>query len=158
MYKVLEGAPPPPAKLPGAAELAGFTGSYDLGGTTLQVIAEGKRLYLSGPGEPRHRLAPIGEREFWLEALQSIAVFENEGDKVARIVFGVGDRRVVVPRVDGKPETKPDAQPETKPGVKPDARPGAKPDPTTGAKPGAKPEAKPEAKPDAKPGTKPGPK
>ncbi len=111
MYKVLEGAAPPPAKLAGAAELAAFAGRYDLGGTTLQVIAEGKRLYLSGPGEPRHRLAPIGDREFWLEALQSIAVFEREGDKVARIVFGVGDRRVVVPRVEGKTDAKPDAKP-----------------------------------------------
>jgi CubicO group peptidase (beta-lactamase class C family) len=158
MYKVFEGAPPAPAKLPGATELAAFAGSYDLGGTTLQVIAEGKRLYLSGPGEPRHRLAPIGEREFWLEALQSIAVFENEGDKVARIVFGIGDRRVVVPRIEGKPETKPDAQPEAKPGAKPDPTTGAKPDLKPGTKPDAKPGAKPDAKPGAKPDAKPGPK
>jgi CubicO group peptidase (beta-lactamase class C family) len=103
MYKVLEGAPPPPPRLPDAAELATFAGNYDLGGTTLQVIAEGKRLYLSGPGEPRHRLAPIIEREFWLESLQSLAVFEKEGDKVARIVFGSADRRVVAPRIDAKP-------------------------------------------------------
>jgi CubicO group peptidase (beta-lactamase class C family) len=122
MYKVLEGAPPPAVKLPGAAELAAFAGNYDLGGTALQVIAEGKRLYLSGPGEPRHRLAPIGDREFWLEALQSVAVFEREGDKVARIVFGVGDRRVVVPRVEGKPDAKPEAKPEAKPGAKPEPR------------------------------------
>jgi len=110
MYKVLEGAPPPPYKLPGPAELAAFAGNYDLGGTPLQVIAEGKRLYLSGPGEPRHRLAPISDHEFWLEALQSLAVFESEGGKVARIVFGLGDHRVVVPRVDGKVEPKPDAK------------------------------------------------
>jgi CubicO group peptidase (beta-lactamase class C family) len=106
MYKVLEGAPPPPARFPGPAELAALAGSYDLGGTTLQVIAEGKRLYLSGPGEPRHRLAPITDREFWLEAVQSIAVFEKEGNKVARIVFGIGDRRVVAPRIEPKPGPK----------------------------------------------------
>jgi len=88
--------------LPIPAEGAAFAGSYDLGGTTLQVIAEGKRLYLSGPGEPRHRLAPISDHEFWLEALQSLAVFEKEGDKVARIVFGIGDRRVVVPRIESR--------------------------------------------------------
>ena len=122
LYKLLEGAPPPPTRLPGAAELAAFAGNYDLGGTTLQVIAEGKRLYLSGPGEPRHRLAPIIEREFWLESLQSLAVFETEGDKVARIVFGIADRRVVAPRIEGKPEARPDA----KPGAKPDAKPGPK--------------------------------
>jgi CubicO group peptidase (beta-lactamase class C family) len=106
MYKVLEGTPPPPARLPGPAELAPLAGSYDLGGTTLQVIVEGKRLYLSGPGEPRHRLSPIAEHEFWLETLQSLAVFETEGGKVARVVFGIGDRRIVAPRIDGKPDAK----------------------------------------------------
>jgi CubicO group peptidase (beta-lactamase class C family) len=108
MYKILEGAPPAPYKVPGPAELAAFAGTYDLSGTPLQVIAEGKRLYLSGPGEPRHRLSPIGERQFWLEALQSLAVFEKDGDKVVRIVFGIGDRRVAVPRVetDAKPAPK----------------------------------------------------
>ncbi len=117
MYKVLEGSPPPPAKLPGAAELAPLAGSYDLGGTALQVIADGKRLYLSGPGEPRHRMSPIGDREFWLESLQGLAVFEKEGDKVARVVFGIGDRRVVAPRVDAKPGA--DPKPEPKPELKP---------------------------------------
>ena len=102
MYKILEGAPPPPVKLAGPAEGAAFAGNYDLSGTTLQVIAEGKRLYLAGPGEPRHRLSPISDHEFWLEALQSFAVFEKDGDKVARIVFGVGDHRIVVPRVEAK--------------------------------------------------------
>jgi len=99
MYKVLEGTSSPPTRLAAAAELAAFAGSYDLGGTTLQVIAEGKRLYLAGPGEPRHRLSPVSDHEFWLEALQSLAVFESDGDKVARVVFGVGDRRIVAPRV-----------------------------------------------------------
>jgi serine-type D-Ala-D-Ala carboxypeptidase/endopeptidase len=102
MYKLLEGAPPPAAKLAGPAEDAAFAGNYDFSGTTLQVIAEGKRLYLSGPGEPRQRLAPISDHEFWLEAVQSLAVFEKEGGKVARIVFGIGDHRVVVPRIESK--------------------------------------------------------
>lgn len=99
MYKILEGAPPPAPKLPGAADLAALAGSYDLSGTRLDVVVDGKRLYLTGPGEPRHRLSPIAERTFVLEALQSVAVFELEAGKVARIVFGVGDRRVVAPRV-----------------------------------------------------------
>jgi hypothetical protein len=99
MYTILEGAPSPPLKLAAAADLTAFAGDYDLSGTSLQVIAEGKRLYLTGPGEPRHRLSPISDHEFWLEALQSVAVFERDGDKVARVVFGIGDRRVVAPRV-----------------------------------------------------------
>lgn len=102
MYKILDGSAPASVKLAGPAELAAFAGKYDLSGTTLEVIAEGKRLYLSGPGEPRHRLSPISDHEFWLEALQSIAVFEKEGDKVARVVFGVGDHMIVAPRVAAK--------------------------------------------------------
>jgi CubicO group peptidase (beta-lactamase class C family) len=98
MYKILEGTAPPPPVFPAPAALAAFAGNYDLSGTTLQVIAEGKRLYLAGPGEPRHRLSPISDHEFWMEALQSVAVFESDGGKVARVVFGVGDRRIVAPR------------------------------------------------------------
>ena len=30
------------------------------------------------------------------------AVFENDGGKVARIVFGIGDHRIVVPRIEAK--------------------------------------------------------
>jgi serine-type D-Ala-D-Ala carboxypeptidase/endopeptidase len=102
MYKILEGSPPPPVKLAGPAELAAFAGNYDLSGTTLQIIAEGKRLYLSGPGEPRHRLSPISDHQFLLEALQSIASFEKEGGKVTRVVFGIGDRMIAAPRVEPK--------------------------------------------------------
>jgi CubicO group peptidase (beta-lactamase class C family) len=98
MYTVLDGSPSPPVKLAAAADLPAFAGHYDLSGTTLEVIAEGKRLYLAGPGEPRHRLSPISDHEFWLEALQSVASFERDGDKVARVVFGIGDHRIVAPR------------------------------------------------------------
>lgn len=102
MYKILENAPPPAAKFPAAADLAPFAGSYELGGTKLQVVADGKRLYLEGPGEPRHRMSPISDHEFWIEVLQTIAVFEKDGDKVARVVFGIAGHTVVAPRVDGK--------------------------------------------------------
>jgi CubicO group peptidase (beta-lactamase class C family) len=102
MFKILEGTVPPVTKLPGAAELAAFAGNYDLGGTGLQVIAQGKRLYLSGPGEPRHRLAPLSDHEFWLEALGSVAGFDRDSGKVTRIVFGLGERQVAAARVESK--------------------------------------------------------
>jgi CubicO group peptidase (beta-lactamase class C family) len=102
MYQILDGAPPALVKLPGAAELAAFAGSYDLSGTKLEVVAENKRLYLSGPGEPRHRLSPISDHQFLLEALQSVASFEKDGGKISRMVFGVGDRMIVAPRVESK--------------------------------------------------------
>lgn len=102
MYKVLEGAPPPAVKLAGPAELAAYAGDYDLSGTRLQVVAEGKRLYLTGPGEPRHRLLPISDHQFLLESLQTIAGFETEGGKVTRLAFGVGDHMVIAARIEPK--------------------------------------------------------
>ncbi len=143
MYKVLEGAPPAPAKLPGAAALAAFAGTYELSGTRLQVVAEGKRLYLEGPGEPRHRLSPISERELWLEALHSMAVFEKEGDKVVRVLFGIGDRMLVAPRVE------PGAPPATTPAPAPAlAPPATAPAPkTTAPTPKATPPAAPKPPP-----------
>jgi D-alanyl-D-alanine-carboxypeptidase/D-alanyl-D-alanine-endopeptidase len=103
-YKILENPaePPEPAKFPAAADIAPFAGTYDLAGSKLRVIAEGKRLYLEGPGEPRHRLSPLSDREFLVEALQSVAVFEKDGDKIARLVFGIGGRTLAAPRVDDK--------------------------------------------------------
>jgi hypothetical protein len=89
-----------PVKFATAAQIAPLAGSYELNGTKLQVVVDGKRLYLEGPGEPRHRLAPISEREFWIESLQSLAVVERDGDKVTRLVFGIGDRTLAAPRVD----------------------------------------------------------
>ena len=104
MYKILEepNAVLPPVKFPTAAELASLAGTYDLGGAKLKVIAEGKRLYLEGPGEPRHRMSPLSDHEFIIEALQSVAVFEKEGDAVKRLVFGVGDRMIPAQRVESK--------------------------------------------------------
>jgi serine-type D-Ala-D-Ala carboxypeptidase/endopeptidase len=99
MYKILEGTVVDPPRLASAAQLAAFTGSYDLGGTKLAVAVHDDRLYLEGPDEPRHRLAPISEHDFWIEALQSIARFQREGDKVVRVVFSVGDHQLVAPRV-----------------------------------------------------------
>ena len=100
MYKILENAPPPAATFPTAAQIAPFAGSYEVSGTKLQVVADGKRLYLEGPGEPRHRMAPVSDHEFWLEVLGSLAAFEKEGDKVARVVFGIGGHMLVAPRVE----------------------------------------------------------
>jgi len=85
-----------------AAELVAFAGTYELSGTRLQIIADGRRLYLEGAGEPRHRLSQLSDHEFWLESLQSVAVFQKDGDKVVRVVFGVGDHSLVATRVDAK--------------------------------------------------------
>ncbi len=102
MYKILEdsNAAPAPAKFVTAAELVPFAGTYDLSGTKPKVSVDGKRLYLEGPGEPRHRLCPISDHEFWMESLQSVVVFEKTGDKVVRVVFGIGDHMLAAPRIE----------------------------------------------------------
>lgn len=102
MYKVLDGTPPPPARFPTGEQLAQLAGTYELSGTKLQVVADGKRLYLEGPGEPRHRMSPLSDHELWIEVLQSVAVFEKAGDKVVRVLFGVGDHTLAAQRVDPK--------------------------------------------------------
>jgi serine-type D-Ala-D-Ala carboxypeptidase/endopeptidase len=102
LYKVLDGTPSPPIQFATAAQLAPFAGTYELSGTKLQIVAEGNRLYLEGPGEPRHRMVPISDHEMWIEVLQSVAVFEKAGDKVVRVVFGIGDHTLSATRVDPK--------------------------------------------------------
>jgi serine-type D-Ala-D-Ala carboxypeptidase/endopeptidase len=101
LFDVLEGKTERPEPAPTAEQLATYAGHYDFTGTKLAVIAEGKRLYLEGPGEPRHRMAPMGGRRFWIEALQSTATFELDGDRVQGVVFGVGGRQIAAPRIEG---------------------------------------------------------
>ena len=103
LYKVLEGTAPPAPKFATAAQLVPYAGNYDLGGARLQVTVEGKRLYIVGAGEPPHRLVPISDHEFWSEALQSVAVFEREHDRVTRLVFAIGDKQIAATRVDAQP-------------------------------------------------------
>jgi hypothetical protein len=44
-------------------------------------------------------MLPISDHEFWIESLQSVAVFEREGDKVTRAVFVIGERQLSAPRL-----------------------------------------------------------
>ncbi len=99
LYQVLEGTAPTAAAFPDAQVLATVAGSYDLAGIKLQIIADGKRLYVEGQGEPRHRMLPISDHEFLIEALQAVAIFEKEGDKVARVVFSIGNQQITAPRL-----------------------------------------------------------
>ena len=100
LYRVLEGSPPEPPKFATAAQLVPFAGNYDLGGSKVSIVVEGKRMYITGPGEPPHRLVPISDHEFWSEALQTVAVFEREGDRVTRLIFAIGGRQIAAARID----------------------------------------------------------
>ncbi len=98
LYKILENAPPPPVTFPTAAQLATLAGTYDFTGTNLVISAVGKRLYIEGPGEPKHRLMPLSETEFYLEPLQAVVVFQKDGDRVVRLVFAIGDKTMSAAR------------------------------------------------------------
>ena len=107
MYDVLDGHAGAPAVLPTAAQLAELAGTYDLTGSKLVVTARGGRLYIVGPGAPAYRLVPFSDHGFWIEELQSVAEFERDQGKVARIVFVVGENRMVAARVADAPAAKP---------------------------------------------------
>ena len=100
LYKVLEGEAPKPPVFPTVAQLAAIAGTYDFAGTKIQVIADGKRLYIEGPGEPRHRMMPLTEREFFVEAIQAPVVFEREAGKVKRMIFVLGEKTMTAQRVE----------------------------------------------------------
>jgi len=99
MFDVLDNTVKPPGALPTAAQLATYAGNYDFTGTKLAVVVANNRLYIEGPGEPRHRLVPVTDVAFWIEALQAVAFFHKDGDAVKQVVFQVGDRQLVAPRV-----------------------------------------------------------
>jgi D-alanyl-D-alanine-carboxypeptidase/D-alanyl-D-alanine-endopeptidase len=104
MYQVLANETVKTPRLATAAELAPLAGTYSLDTTTLTVVAKGSRLYVDGPGAPRFRLVPISDHEFWIEELQSLAIFEREGDKFTRIVFILGEHQMLAKRVEPAPQ------------------------------------------------------
>lgn len=99
MFDVLDNTAKPAAALPTPAQLAAYAGTYDFTGTKLAIVHDKNRLYVEGPGEPRHRLVPVTDIAFWIEALQSVAFFHKEGDVVKQVVFQVGDRQLIAPRL-----------------------------------------------------------
>jgi CubicO group peptidase (beta-lactamase class C family) len=108
LYSVLDGKDVTPPKFPTADNFATFIGSYDFTGTKIDIIADGKRLYIQGPGEPRHRLVPLSDHEFWIEELQGIAVFERDSQGNIIVVFVVGGQRITATRIGPSP---PEARP-----------------------------------------------
>lgn len=99
LYKILAGEAVAAPVVPTGEQLAAYAGTYELQGTKLQVIAQGKRLYVEGPGEPRIRMLPISDHEFWIEPLQSVVAFEREGDAITRAIFVIGEHQMSAQRV-----------------------------------------------------------
>ncbi|MBS1119130.1 MAG: serine hydrolase [Deltaproteobacteria bacterium] len=103
MVDVLDGTAKPPPARPTPVQRTSYVGKYDFTGTVLSVVVADHRLYLEGPGEPRHRMAPITDRAFWIEGLQAAAQFVVGKDgAVENLVFKVGDRQIVAPRTPGQ--------------------------------------------------------
>jgi CubicO group peptidase (beta-lactamase class C family) len=100
LYDVLDGKSPASAAYPTGEQLAPLTGHYDFQGTTLEVKLAGKRVYLEGPGVAPYRMVPLSDKAFWIQQLQSIAVFETKGDKVSDIVFQIGEHQLVANKTD----------------------------------------------------------
>lgn len=99
MFEVLAGTAKAPAPLPTAAQLGTYAGTYDFSGVKLSVVVANKRLYIEGPDEPRHRMAPYGDKGFWVDDLNAAAKFVLEGDAVKAMVFNVGGKVLTAPRV-----------------------------------------------------------
>lgn len=100
LYHALAGEKVKPPVFPDAAQLASYAGHYELQGTKLELTVKGKRLYVEGPGEPKIRLVPISDHEFWMERFGAIVLFEREGDKIKRAIFLIGQNQLSAPRVD----------------------------------------------------------
>jgi CubicO group peptidase (beta-lactamase class C family) len=100
LYEVLDGKSPPTAAYPTAEQLAPLAGHYDFQGMKIEVKLAGKRVYVVGPGEGPIRMVPLSDKAFWIQQLQSIALFEKKDDKVAYIVFQIGDHQLVANKTD----------------------------------------------------------
>jgi serine-type D-Ala-D-Ala carboxypeptidase/endopeptidase len=100
LFDLLDGNPLKPWTPPSAEQLATYAGAYKLNEQKLTVVAEGKRLYLEAANEPRRRLSPVSDHEFWLDAGNAVAIFKIESGKVSNVVFGVGGQRFVASRVE----------------------------------------------------------
>ncbi len=116
LFDVLDGTAKPPTPSPTRNQIRTYLGRYNFSGTVLSVVRDKDRVYLEGPGEPRHRMAPYGDRGFWIEDLQSAAKFVvDDRNQVRAMLFKVGGKTLTAPRlpdgVDAKPEETPASSP-----------------------------------------------
>ncbi len=100
IYGVLDGDVKTPQAFPAPDALVPFAGTYDFQGNHLKVTVDGKRLYIEGPGEPRQRLLPLSDHEFFLEEIQAPVVFTKaEQDRPAAAVFVVGGKTFIAQKL-----------------------------------------------------------
>ena len=100
-FQIAAGDPAPPVKFPTAAELAPLVGDFDVAelSTKVTVTTTNGRLYIGAPGEAPARLIPLTAREFLIEALQTVVVFEEKSGKIEQLVFVINGKPFVAKRV-----------------------------------------------------------
>jgi CubicO group peptidase (beta-lactamase class C family) len=100
-FQIAAGDPAPPVKFPTAAELAPLVGDFDITelSTKVTVTASNGRLYIGAPGEAPTRLIPLTAREFLIESLQTVVVFEEKAGKIEQLVFVINGKPFVAKRV-----------------------------------------------------------
>jgi CubicO group peptidase (beta-lactamase class C family) len=99
MYDLLDNIEVPKPKFADAALIAKYAGKYDFQGKQVAITAKGTRLYVEAPDEPKFRMLPISDHEFWIDPLRLVVSFELKDDKVTRAIFVLGPNQISAPRV-----------------------------------------------------------
>ncbi len=101
MFQIAAGDPAPPVKFPTAAELTPLVGNYDISEleTKVAVSVAKDKLYIAAPGEAPTRLVPLTAREFLIESLQTVVVFEETAGVVDKLVFVINGKPFAAKRI-----------------------------------------------------------
>ena len=101
MFQIAAGDPAPPVKFPTAADLTPMVGNYDITElkTNVAVTIANDKLYIAAPGEAPTRLVPLTTREFLIESLQTVVVFEETAGVVDKLVFVINGKPFAAKRI-----------------------------------------------------------
>ena len=99
MYDLLDNINVPTPKFADAALIAKYAGKYDFQGKQVAITAKGTRLYVEAPDEPKFRMLPISDHEFWIDPLRLVITFEQKDGKASRAIFVLGANPISAPRV-----------------------------------------------------------
>jgi len=100
MFDVLDGETPKPPVFPSAEQLQRLAGTYDLLGSKVVVQADGAKLYIEAPDEAPLRLLPVSELAFFIEPLQGVVAFQEDGGTITGLLFSMNGQNVHAARVE----------------------------------------------------------
>ena len=84
-----------------AEALAAIVGRYDMGGMTLVVTREDKRVYFEITGRPKTELFPRSDRTFFVNAGEAEATFVRDAQgQVIKVILKQGGARIDAPRLE----------------------------------------------------------